>query len=305
MTMLIHIGYPKAASTWLQNVVFSDEKAGFFAPWGLPSGEATEQFVIANAFKFSAENARQAFTAGLAEAQRRNLVPVISQETLIGSQIRGCYWGKEVADRMAATFPDAKILMVIREQKATILSSYREHIKMGETTTLDRFIGAYDRKPGFGPPCQLDYLEYDRTIAYYHNLFGAENVLVLPFELLRHNLQDFGDKIFHFVGLENQLNYSQSAKNVGCKGATLELRRQFNFFCQGGDFSGKKPPITWRIAQKLSAASDRFISQDRHDRTEAKFKQFIAEAVGDIFRESNQNTSQSIGLDLESWGYDY
>jgi Sulfotransferase family len=302
--MLIHIGYPKAASTWLQNVIFSDETSGFFAPWGLPSGEATEQFVIANAFKFSAETARQAFAAGLAEAERRNLVPVISQETLIGSQIRGCYWGKDVADRLAATFPNAKILMIIREQKATILSSYREHIKMGETTPLDRFIGAYDRKPGFGPPCQLDYLEYDRTIAYYHNLFGAENVLILPFELLKHNLQDFGQKILHFVGLDTQPNYCRSAENVGCKGATLELRRQLNFFCQGGDFSGKKPPITWRLAQKISAASDRLIPQSQHDRAEAKFKQFIAETVGDLFRESNQKTSQAIGIDLKFWGYD-
>ncbi|HIK30404.1 MAG TPA: sulfotransferase domain-containing protein [Oscillatoriales cyanobacterium M59_W2019_021] len=302
--MLIHVGYPKAASTWLQNIVFSDEKAGFFAPWGLPSGEATEQFVIANAFKFSAEQARQAFASGVEEAQRQNLVPVISQETLIGSQIRGCYWGKEVADRMAATFQNAKILIVIREQKATILSSYREHIKMGETTTFDRFIGAYDRKPGFGPPCQLDYLEYDRTIAYYHTLFGAENVLVLPFELLKHNRQDFAEKIFHFVGLTAQPNYPQSAANIGCKGATLELRRKLNFFCQGGDFSGNKPPITWRLAQKISAASDRLIPQERHDRAESQFKQFIAKNVGDRFRESNQNTSRAIGIDLQTWGYD-
>lgn len=302
--MLIHVGYPKAASTWLQNIVFSDENAGFYAPWGLPSGEATEQFVIANAFKFSAEKALQAFASGLAEAQRRNLVPVISQETLIGSQIRGCYWGKEVADRIASTFPKAKILIVIREQKATILSSYREHIKMGETTPLDRFIGAYDRKPGFGPPCQLDYLEYDRTIAYYHNLFGIENILVLPFELLKHNRQDFAEKIFHFVGLGTQPNYPQSAANVGCKGATLELRRKLNFFCQGGNFSGKKPPITWRLAQKISAASDRLIPQTQHDRAEAQLKQLIAENAGNLFRESNQNTSRSIGIDLRSWGYD-
>jgi Sulfotransferase family len=304
MTMLIHIGYPKAASTWLQNIVFSDEKSGFFAPWGLPSGEATEQFVIANAFKFSAETARQTFAPGLAEAKRRNLVPAISQETLIGSQIRGCYWGKEVADRLAATFPNAKILIVIREQKATILSSYREHIKMGETTTLDRFIGADDRKPGFGPPCQLDYLEYDRPIAYYHQLFGSKNVLVLPFELLKHNLQNFGQKILDFAGLDTQSNYSKTAENVGCKGATLELRRKLNFFCQGGDFSGNKPPITWRIAQKISAASDRLIPQSQHDRSEAKLKQFIAEVVGNFFQESNQKTGNLIGVNLAKIGYD-
>ncbi|MGB5896745.1 MAG: hypothetical protein WBG66_00975, partial [Geitlerinemataceae cyanobacterium] len=77
---LIHVGYPKAASTWLQQTLFSDEKAGFYAPWGFPSGDAIEQFVLTNSFRFNPKSARQFFAPGLQEAAEKDLIPVLSQE---------------------------------------------------------------------------------------------------------------------------------------------------------------------------------------------------------------------------------
>lgn len=35
--LLVHIGYPKTASTWLQPTVFNEAKAGFISPWGATS----------------------------------------------------------------------------------------------------------------------------------------------------------------------------------------------------------------------------------------------------------------------------
>lgn len=80
--LLIHIGYPKTASGWLQNGLIKDETLGFLAPWGSPSAEAIEQFVIPNTFRFSAESVRRVFEPGLEEAARRKLVPVLSHEHL-------------------------------------------------------------------------------------------------------------------------------------------------------------------------------------------------------------------------------
>ena len=108
---LIHIGYPKAASTWLQQVIFKDENAGFLDPWGVHSLEALKQFAFPNPFRFSAESARQVFEPGLQEAARKELVPVLSREALVGNPIWGHYWGKDVADRMHAVFPEAKIFI--------------------------------------------------------------------------------------------------------------------------------------------------------------------------------------------------
>ena len=145
---LIHIGFPKAASTWLQRGLFSDEKAGLIAPWGVQAGEAVEQFALPNPFRFSAESARKVFELGLEEAARRSLVPVLSHEMLTGDQMKGFYWGKEVADRIHVIFPDAKILIFIREQKSMIWSSYQQYLKEGGVLTLQRYIDPGVKKAG-------------------------------------------------------------------------------------------------------------------------------------------------------------
>ena len=300
---LVHIGYPKTASTWLQKAVFNDERNGFYAPWGLPSGEATEQFVLANGFRFSAEASRRVFETGLAPATDRNLVPVLSQETLVGSQIRGRYWGKEVADRLHQVLPEARIFLLVREQNSMILSSYREHIKMGGITTIERFIGMERRNRGFGALCRLDFLEYDLLIAYYQQLFGKENVLVLPFELLKKNRKLFLQKLSEFSGLDIIPDTDRKAHNVGFKGATVELRRKLNYFFQSDDFGGGKLPLNWCVAQKISTTFDRLIPKSIHDRAEGYLQECIDTAVGNYFDRSNRRTSQLINLDLSKFGY--
>lgn len=301
---LIHVGYPKAASTWLQQTLFSDEKAGFYAPWGFPSGDAIEQFVLTNSFRFCAKSTRQFFAPGFQESARKNLIPVLSQESLIGNQVRGCYWTKDVADRIYETFPEAKILILIREQKAAIASSYRQYIRKGETGTLDHFLGTdKPRQPGIGPICMLDRLEYDLPIAYYQKLFGENNVLVLPMELLKTHPQSLIQKILEFVGSTGSGNYPTLAQNVGFKAGTLAIRRHLNVICgQGAEVYGSR--LLWKTGEKLSEAIDRYFPQTWQDRAEQNLKQSISEIVGTTFQLSNQKTSQFIEIDLSEFSYD-
>ncbi|MGB7056726.1 MAG: sulfotransferase [Geitlerinemataceae cyanobacterium] len=302
---LIHIGYPKAASTWLQQSLFNDERTGFYAPWGLPSYESIEQFIIANAFRFSAKDVRHKFETGLQEAAKLNLIPVISEEFLIGHQMEGKYWGKDVADRLHSTFPEARILIIIREQKSEILSSYRQYIRRGDAASLSRFLGVGEtRKPGIGAICQLDYFEYDLAIEYYHQLFGAENVLVLPFEVLVKDTQAASKKIIEFAGAKGSLTSNPIPKNVGFKAGTLMFRQQINGFCVPPETPKSLRAFPWRVGYKLSELVDRFLPQKYHDRAERYFRDFVAESVGTTFQDSNQRTSHLIGIDLAELGYD-
>lgn len=304
ISIFIHIGYPKTASTWLQQIVFNNENLGFSAPWGGQSPEAIEQFVITDGFHFSVESVRQIFEPGLQEARRKGLIPVMSHESLAGNQIKGSYWGKEIADRIHAVFPNAHIFLVIREQKSMVLSSYREHIKKGGTKTIQQFIGAGAKKSGFAPLCRLAYLEYDLLINYYYNLFGESNILILPFEFLKQDKQAFVKKNCEFVGSNAVPVYGSAATNIGFQGATLDFRRQLNRFCDPAYFGPGGPPLTWRLAQKLSTIFDRFVPSGIHDRAEKHYKQFIADTVGSYFHESNQRTSRLIGMSLAELGYD-
>jgi len=306
---LIHIGYHKAGSTWLQQVLFKDEKTGFFTPWGAQSGQAIVQFVVPNAYSFSPESARQALASGLQEAHKRGLIPVLSHEGLSDNPVKGDYWGKEVADRIYATFPEARILIIIREQKSMIMSSYRQHIKIGGTETIQEFIGADINKPAFKPTCRLDYLEWDLPIAYYQKLFGAANVLVLPLELLSKNQKLFAQKIIRFAGVDPGTvdipDFLSSPKNVGFKGATLAVRRRVNYFIENPTYARSKgqSPLAHRLVIKLSVAADRLLPLNIHQQVENNWQQFVAEYVDDRFKDSNQRTSHLIDMNLADFGY--
>ncbi len=306
--LLIHIGYEKAGSTWLQHNVFN-EKRGFMTPnpsFRGPSALAVDQFVIRNAFRFSVESVRKVFEPVLQEATKQGLIAAISQESLAGNHVQGRYWGKEVADKIHAVFPAAQILIIIREQKSMIKSSYGKYLKLGGAVTIQRYIGSGGTLiPGFGAICQLDYLEYDLLIEYYQNLFGRENLLVLPFELLKKDQQAFAKRIISFAGSNGELiNLQTSAKNVGVHGATFAVRRNLNLFCARMNHGGSRFPLTWRIANKLSSVIDRVLPQNIHKRVGEQLDCLIADGVADCFRESNQRTSHLIGFNLADLGYD-
>ena len=112
-------------------------------------------------------------------------VPVLSDETLCGDPFQRRYDGSYVADRIHEVFPRAKILIGIREQKATAVSSYREYIFLGGTLSLEEFIGTGHEPLSYTPILREDFLAYHLVVGYYHELYGRENVLVLPIELLQ------------------------------------------------------------------------------------------------------------------------
>lgn len=304
MKLLIHIGYPKTASTWLQRTVFNDSKLGFISPWGATSGLAVDQFITINSFRFSPESTFKVFEPGLEEATKQNLIPVISQEMLSCDQVAGRYWGKEVADRLYSVFPTAQILILIREQKSMVLSSYGQYIRNGGVHSLQRFIGIEKLPPGFSPICRLDYLEYDLLISYYQKLFGKDKVLVLPFEELKTNPDNIIKSILNFVGLDFEVKNLQPSTNVNYQAQTIALMRKLNNFLPPPDFSSKDHPFIWKITWKTLHAFDQLLPSTFHQKEQLRLKKEIADFIGQRFNASNQRTSELIGIDLAKFGYD-
>jgi hypothetical protein len=53
---------------------------------------------------------------------------VITDERLSGNPQSGGYDSRELADKTPRTFPDSKMLIVVREQTAIIYSSYKQYV---------------------------------------------------------------------------------------------------------------------------------------------------------------------------------
>jgi len=93
---------------------------------------------------------------------------------------------------LAALFPDAHVLIVTRGFRSMIFSSFSQYIRSGADVPLEEFV----RHPLIGRPW-----EYDRVIGMYRNAFGAEKVIVMPWELLRDDVDRFVRALEERLGL--------------------------------------------------------------------------------------------------------
>jgi len=121
--------------------------------------------------------------------QARSTRPeLICYEALVGNPFRGAFDSLRTADRLSRRWPDARILITVREPASMLGSLYRQYINEGGTLPPRDFLAL--RPPA---PVYFDrvYLHYDRLCSYYAERFGRSNVCVLPYELLRGHPQDF------------------------------------------------------------------------------------------------------------------
>ena len=99
---------------------------------------------------------------------------------------------ESIAKRLSNIFPDAKILIVIRNQKEAIESYFKDDVKYGYLSNFEAWfnwrLNTY----------QLNYFKYFNLVKTYQKIFGRDNVKVLlfenlfDFEYLNKSLKEFG-----------------------------------------------------------------------------------------------------------------
>ena len=198
--LLVHVGYHKTGTSWLQTQVFDDERRGFTTHTGFPRHRIAEDFAGPEVFSFSAKRTRDAYLPALGIAQERGLTLVLSHERLSGYPGSGGYDRKQLADRLAETFPEARVLLVLREQRALIRSMYSQYITDGGDQYLHEFLRTPERRLARIPRFSFEYYDFHHLIGYYQSLIGPTNVLVLPQELLVSKPAVFLSRIAHFCG---------------------------------------------------------------------------------------------------------
>jgi hypothetical protein len=182
--LLIHIGYHKTGTSWLKKFVFENPTIGFFCANGR---HLRRSLIFPHVLNFDPSICRKHLQPVLRNAYEKHFSPVLSVERLSGSPHSGGYDSKEIADRLAQAFPQAKVLIVIREQRSIILSSYKQYVNVGGSCSLNNYLQPPARGRGRIPLFSFDHFKYHRLIEYYISLFGLPNLLVHPYELLKLN----------------------------------------------------------------------------------------------------------------------
>jgi len=304
MDPLIHIGYAKTGSTFLQSNIFN-ENFGFYNPYDIYSSEIIQKLILTNSFEYDALETRKFFEEKYKKSGEKNLCPVISAEDLSGHLFanRNNY-EKEISQRLKETFPNAKVLIVVREQKSIIKSAWRHYLRKNGAQSISRFIGKKNIKDGFSPILRLDKLKYDLLVSYYQELFGNENVLVLPFELLKVDQRGYITKILAFAGLElKNIKDLYEPENLSPKAIELFICHKLGFFMHK-DILGEKTAVVEKVINKVSRFFGLVTPNFINKKIEGSWEKYISEMTKDYYRDSNKKLSQLIGHDLRVHGYE-
>lgn len=309
---LIHVGFHKTGTSFLQRKIFNNKESGFCTP--VDRIRLRDIFIQTDPFEFNAMKVRADLWPGIDKAIQNHLVPVLSHEQMSGQPGGGGYGlrrrekeasRKEVADRLHDCFPEARILIVIREQRDMIQSIYKFlvcgwHGKL--SATIEQFLDQSPLDDGYSPLFNLDYIEYHHIIDYYFNLFGRLSVLVLPFEWLRDDPNKFVNQIRVFVDLEPLQNFPSEKVNEGYSAALCEFRRILNRWIVSPNQPGRYSNIE-RKADNMCARVNRFIPASLHKKADQKLSMKVEKIVSGFYAESNQKTEDLTRLDLKSIGY--
>ena len=312
-SLLIHAGYHKTGTTFLQKNLFIDHKVGYCSP--VDRIYLRNTFIRTSPFEFDIAKIRENFMPDIDNALEQRLIPVLSHEQFTG-QPAGSGYGvrrrqreisrKEIAERLHACFPEGSVLIVIREQREMIKSIYKFFVMGWQgklSASIEQFLDQSMLKKGYGPLFNLDYLRYHDVIGYYQILFGKSNVKVLPYEWLRDNPVGFVNQINRFM--ENDLadTVSNDIVNEGYSASLCTLKR-----CLNRVFASPNKPGGYSNSEKRAAALikklNRHIPKTVHERSERKLSEKIRELTVGLFAGSNRRTADLTGLDLAALGYE-
>jgi hypothetical protein len=244
----LHIGCPKAVSTTLQRDFLDVHPAlrhlGVGCGGNVDYRDAGLELAIEGHVMFCRELSYRDKVAAVrghlaehfaaAEADPAILAVGVSNESLCFGYSPGHVDTAEKARRLRDLFgPDTSVILVVRNQPALLRSLHRESIRNGYAGTLDEFLHyAYlhqDRS------FLSDFL-FDRTVGYYGELFGPQNVHVLPLEdyLTGGRLTETGaghtaltDRLSAILGVP-ALPLTLGKHNEPLDTAVLEAKRRLN-----------------------------------------------------------------------------
>lgn len=310
---VLHVGYQKTGSTWLQKCVFPLLSQVEFigkrytgqAPW---VGDLKCQLCFGRDLDFSPDKVRELIAGNMSGVDERK-VRVCSVENFVGEWRFGSQDAKRSADRLREVFGAAKILMVIRNQVEIIESFYKQYLRWGGIVTFDAFLQAGWRSH---IDFRLEHVNYLNLVKYYHKLFGSENVRVMMFENLAANPQRFADDVCDFIGAD-KLTLPQAKKereNEGFSPNVCYYRRLTNYLTVSHfNPSGFVEPLkqgrsklpAWLHPEGMAArlaGLEEWLGRQRELISSSRKQE-----MGDHFRPSNRELQQLIGEDLEAAGY--
>ncbi|MEM7550839.1 MAG: sulfotransferase domain-containing protein [Bacteroidota bacterium] len=199
----IHIGYPKTATTYLQNNVFNAIEGCNFMGFN----ELCQNGLIDLTFR-KESSLDYNHLAKIFDSEKDY---IISYEGFVGIFLNGSVISDFIPNRIKKVVEKPRILITIRNQKDMFKSLYIQYVISGGTLKASDF---YASKPPQMIFFDWDFLNYTPLINKYKKAFGADNVFIVPYELLKKNHGLFINEINKFIDDKIVLTEKDNSKVV-------------------------------------------------------------------------------------------
>lgn len=300
--LLIHIGYHKTGTTWLQRQLFRPEFG--FNPLATHE-EAYKHFIRPHGLTFDPQ-AACAFLDGRRNRGVSGSADVISSELLSGNPFFGGRESDIYAHRLKAIAPGARILITIREQLRIIVSVYMQYLHRGGTIpprpflTDDPMMGYF----AFAP----EHFDYHRLSRLYCELFGSDNVLVLTQESLAKGPRALAETVSSFAGVAQQgdlTNLVTAPESPSPPEAFAPLLRRINHFRSGpaglGPFLDLGPVSAFAYRATAALGRTSFVRSTLRDARPITSE--VRRRFEGRFNESNRELKALFGARIDLSGY--
>ena len=242
--IIVHVGLPKTASTFLQRELFPYLKDVHY----LDRSRASE---LRDVHRLVQQASRRLFADAASdvsdlhrEAARRlarvdEPAVLISNETFAGDVGIGFLDCGSMAQAIQTLFPQGRIFCVLRRQDSFLESLYKHAVAKGYASSIELFVnlGAPARTPVKSPEAKIytdhniDYRHVDlaRLATILVETFGRDRCLFLPYEMLRDQPDAFVGRFLQFAATTvTQPVNPNRRRNLGVSGRALAVLQRAN-----------------------------------------------------------------------------
>lgn len=305
--VIFHVGFPKTATTMLQGAVFArlQHVANIGKPYP-PSGPEQHHSdpgaltPLPRAIRHLAVADRQAYDPaaeaavreGIAAALASGRTVLLSEEILVSVRRNDPV---EVARRLHRVWPDARILITLREQRSFLVSHYLDDVKRERqwehTSSFRRWLEEERSRSLRGIWHMAQYAD---TVALYAGLFGKDRIHVLLFEDMT------SDRLRFAAGLAGALDVP--AEEIGglLAAARPVKKRVSRGRALAHQISATIAPAALR--RPLSRALRQLLSFDSAP-ARPRIPAALSEPLRRFYADGNRQLEAEYGLKLAGYGY--
>ena len=128
---------------------------------------------------------------------------------------------QKLCDTLYAIYPTAKILIVTRGYTSLFQSFYSQYLAIGGTYNFEDLLKSmWENFP--------DLFDYSHVVGLYREKFGHDNVIVLPYELLRADPHAFTAIIEKKMGIKNTYQFTSEKINASLDRKLLRAYRKLS-----------------------------------------------------------------------------